>query len=178
MHPNALTAPQRLLQSLRDRGLVDGNESRWGQPALRQIECGQEPQRLMDATTLQRHLVECAHARPSMGDDLCAGWVRSVFCTLGICDVVGDARTLYESYCNRGQTRDLKVGMIVATPAAPYSTQARVHGHVGLYVGDNQVMDAVANEVRTVDIELWLSTYGLMAQPRWGWLGSIDLSRL
>lgn len=37
-------------------------------------------------------------------------------------------------------------------------------------------MDCVEGRVRRVTLDLWLSTYGVMSAPRWGWLGGIDLS--
>ena len=37
-------------------------------------------------------------------------------------------------------------------------------------------MDSVDSRVRKVPIVLWLSAYGLMDEPRWGWLGSMGLT--
>ena len=50
------------------------------------------------------------------------------------------------------------------------------YGHVGLYVGDNVVMDCVDGCVRRVPLELWLSSYGVASEPRWGWIGAISLA--
>jgi hypothetical protein len=36
-------------------------------------------------------------------------------------------------------------------------------------------MDSVDGTLRKVPLELWLCAYGLMAEPRWGWLGSMGL---
>ncbi len=166
---------RQLLAELERRGFVTDGFSRWGQPALRHIEPGCEPQRTMDASALQRRLVACAYATPSPGEGLCASWVEQVFSRLGLGVVLGDARTIYQSYCHYTTTEDLLVGMVVAVPAQPFSAQGMAHGHVGLYVGDGMIMDAVGAGVRTVPLELWLSTYGLIAEPRWGWLGSIGL---
>jgi hypothetical protein len=66
--------------------------------------------------------------------------------------------------------------MIVAVPQHPYSVQGTIHGHVGLYLGDDAIMDSVEGRTRKVPLALWLSTYGLMAPPRWGWLGSMGLT--
>ena len=170
-----MTAEERLLQELRDRGCVEGKRSVWGQPAIRRVEPGHEPQRLMDATALQRRFVACAHGTPSTGDDLCASWVEQAFSRLGFGVVLGDAAELCDSYCHYTDTADLKVGMIMATTRHPYSLEGHRHGHVGLYVGDETVMDSVAGEVRKVPLSLWLSTYGVMEEPRWGWLGSMGL---
>jgi cell wall-associated NlpC family hydrolase len=130
----------------------------------------------MDASTLQRRLVACAHATPSPGDDLCASWVEQAFSRLGLGVVLGDAAHLYDSYCHYADTADLRVGMVVAVPRHPFSPQGTRHGHVGLYVGDGTVMDSADGRVRKVPLELWTSAYGLMDEPRWGWLGSIGLT--
>ncbi len=166
----------RLLEDLATRGFVKDGFSRWGQPALRPVATGHEPQRLMDASSLQRRFLACAHGTPSPGDDLCASWVEQSFSRLGFGVVLGDAAQLYDSYCHYTDTADLKVGMIMAVPRHPYSAQGQIHGHVGLYAGDDLVMDSVDSRVRKVPIVLWLSAYGLMDEPRWGWLGSMGLT--
>ena len=170
-----MTDEERLLRRLRELGYVEGERSAWGQPAIRRVEPGHEPQRLMDASALQRRLVACAHGTPSTGDDLCASWVEQAFSRLGLGVVLGDAAELCDAYCHYTDLADLKVGMIVATTRHPYSLDGHRHGHVGLYVGDETIMDSVAGEVRKVPLALWLSTYGIMEEPRWGWLGSMGL---
>lgn len=160
---------------LRKHGLVRGNRSRWGREMPFVVAPGHEPQRLMDAGVLQRRLVECAHGTPSPGEGLCASWVEQAFSRLGLGVVLGNAAEIYNGYCNRTDTIDLKVGMVVSVPAHPFTAQGLACGHVGLYAGDDMMMDAVGETVRKVPLELWLSTYGLMAEPRWGWLGTIRL---
>lgn len=167
---------ERLETWLEARRLLDGGRSRWDQPIWRPIVAGHEPQRLMDASALQRRLVACAHGTPAPGDGLCAAWVEQVFSRLGMGVVLGDAAALYQDYCHYTDTADLKVGMVVATGRHPFTMEGRRRGHVGLYVGDCVVMDAVGERVRKVPVELWLSTYGLMDVPRWGWLGSMGLT--
>ena len=167
---------QRLLLRLEARGLVKNGVSKWGQPALRGIPKGHEPQGRMDATALQRRFLACAHGTPSPGEDLCASWVEQSFSRLGLGIVLGDAAQLYDSYCPHTDLAELKVGMIVATGRHPYTTAGLRHGHVGIYLGDDEVMDCAGDCVRTVPLTLWLSAYGLMDEPRWGWLGSIGLS--
>ena len=134
------------------------------------------PQTLKEASPLQRRLVECSYGTPSPGEDLCAAWVEQCFSRLGLGVVLGDAASLYQGFCHHTSLDELKVGMIVAVDAQPYSLAGMSHGHVGLYVGDGLVRDAVGNQVRTVPLELWLCAYGLMSEPRWGWLGGIGLA--
>ena len=170
------SAEQRLLADLVQRGFVSKGRSRWGEPALRTIPAGHEPQRTKDASALQRRFVACAYATPSPGDDLCASWVEQAFSRLGLGVVLGDAASLYRSYCHHDDPANLLVGMIVAVPQHPYSLQGSIHGHVGLYVGDDTVLDSVDRRIRKAPLSLWLSAYGLMAPPRWGWLGSMGLT--
>jgi cell wall-associated NlpC family hydrolase len=102
--------------------------------------------------------------------------VEQAFSRLGLGVVLGSAADLYHGYCHYDDTADLKVGMIVATSAHPFTAQGLRHGHVGIYAGDGMVMDSVEAGVRKVPLHLWLSTYGLMEDPRWGWLGSMGLT--
>jgi hypothetical protein len=168
---------RQLFEALKRRGYVrEDGLSRWGRPVLRTWAEGDEPQRRMDASALQRRFVACAHATPSPGEDLCASWVEQAFSRLGLGIVLGNARELYDGYCHYTNTSDLKVGMVVAVPSHPYTSRGPDLGHVALYAGDAMVMDAVGKDVRRVPLRLWLSAYGLMVDPRWGWLGSIGLS--
>lgn len=166
----------RLVASLEARGFAQEGVSKWGLPVLRSIPPNQHPQRRMDASALQRRFVACAHATPAPGTDLCASWVEQSFSRLGFGVVLGDAAELYNSYCHHTDLENLLVGMIVATGSHPYTPAGLTHGHVGIYVGDELVMDCVDNRVRTVPLTLWLSAYGLMQEPRWGWLGSMGLT--
>ena len=132
----------------------------------------------MDADAVQRQLVACAHAVPAASDGLCASWVELVWSYLGYGLVAGDATDIYRDCCHYADTADLLVGMVVAAAAEPYGMAGRAHGHVGLYAGDRRVMDSAGGRVRTVPLELWLSTYGIMCEPRWGWLAGIALDQL
>lgn len=176
----------RLLADLARRGMLAGEDgslcaplTRWGQPAWRDVPAAGDagaPQSLMDATARQRRLVEVACAEPACGDNACAAWVEDAFDALGLGFVGGHATELYERYCSLTDLADLKVGMAVAVGEHPYSAAGRRFGHVGLYVGDGRVMDCVEGRVRRAPLDLWLSTYGVMSAPRWGWLGGIDLN--
>lgn len=166
----------RLLAALGTRGLLaaDGVTTAFGQPAWRDVPKG-VAQHLMDAGVRQRQLVACAAGTAPMGADQCAAWVERAFSRLGVGYVSGDARALYEGFCSRTNLRELLVGMICAVGRHPYGAGGWNHGHVGLYVGDDEIMDCVDGCVRHVPLGLWLSVYGVASEPRWGWLGGIGL---
>lgn len=166
----------RFLAALERRGLLGMcGRTRYGEPVWRAIEPAHEPQTLMAASVAQRNIVACAHATSALKGDYCAGWVEDVFAAYGICITCADARELYERYCCFDDTAELKVGMVVAVPRAPYTVAAARYGHVGLYIGDARIMDCASGKVRTTSLELWLSNYGVEVPPRWGWLGDIAL---
>ena len=139
------------------------------QPAWRAIDPERKPQALMDASARQRDLTPAAEA------DQCAAWVERVFLRMGLGVVTGDASALYHAWCQSSDTRCLRVGMIVAVPAHPYGAGGRSWGHVGLYLGDSRVRHCTDGRLVDAPLELWTSVYGVMAEPRWGWLGGIAL---
>lgn len=167
----------RFLAALARRGMLgEDGLTIWGEPAWRHIAAGSEPQALDNATVAQRNVVVRAHATPALAGEHCAGWVEAVFASCGLRLYAGDARELYERYCHGGNAARLLTGMIVAVPAAPYTPGAARFGHVGLYIGDDQVMDCANAQVRKLPLDLWLSNYGVQAQPRWGWYGGVALA--
>lgn len=174
---------RRTLAMLTKRGLLAPGATEeqgepltiYHQPAWRGIAPGHEPQALMDSSARQRDLVALAHATPAAAADLCAAWIERVFARMGLGVVTGDAAALYHDWCRLSDPRDLRVGMIVAVPAHPYGTGGRSWGHVGLYVGDGVLRHCNDGRVSTAPFETWLSIYGVMAEPRWGWLGGIAL---
>lgn len=177
---------ERLIEKLEHKRMLeqgcsaDGEPlTKWGQPVWRPVPpCGETgaPQAAMDASTMQKRVVEIAYSVPQSGDNACAAWVEAVWAWMGFGHICGHAFDLYERYCASINLAELKVGMVVAVPEVPYSANGLRYGHVGLYAGDNTMMDCAASEVRRVPLDLWLSTYGIMREPRWGWLAHLDLS--
>ena len=134
------------------------------------------PEAFADASRGQRNLVVHAKGYPAQGENRCAAWVEGVFSWAGLGLEDGHARDLYERYCTLGDPADLRVGMIVATARHPFSTDGLRYGHVGIYVGDGEVMDCTEDGVRTVPLSLWLMAYGSLDEPRWGWMRGLALA--
>lgn len=171
-----MDAKTQFLAALARRGyMAEGGLTIYGEPTWRAVAAGAEPQALMEASVAQRNIVACAHATPALVGEFCAGWIEDVFAAYGVGLDAGDACELYERYCTLESTAELKVGMVIAVPRAPYTVASARYGHAGLYVGDGQVMDCADGRVRTLPLELWLSNYGIQAPPRWGWLGGVAL---
>lgn len=176
---------ERIAQQLARRGLLaaDGKTTVFGKPAVRLVSKGAAgsgvagPQRLDDATPPQRRLVSFAYATSWTGANSCAQWVEQVFSRMGFGVVCGDAYQLCRNYCSRTNPSQLKVGMIVGVEHHPFGANGLTYGHVGIYVGDCQVRDCSDTGLRTSPLDAWLSVYGAMDDPRWGWLGGIALDQ-
>lgn len=166
----------RLWHRLEEEGLAREGRSVFGTEAVELPGEGcPRPQRLEDATRGQRRVVVFAHATPAEGEDRCAAWEGRVMAQAGLAVTWGDAADIRRAWCQETDLAGLLVGMAVAVASEPYSTVGRSVGHVGLYVGDDLVMDCVGGTVRQVPLQLWLDAYGLMERPRWGWLGGVAL---
>ncbi len=172
----------RLYASLKQRDLLSADADErgpltiYGQPAWRELASGREPEPLMAASARQRALVACAHATPAAAPDRCALWIETAFARMGLGVVTGNASALYRDWCRLADPGELKVGMIAAVAACPYGAGGRAWGHVGLYIGDGRIMHCAGGRVLTAPFEAWASVYGVMTEPRWGWLGGIDLT--
>ena len=118
----------------------------------------------------QQRVVAACHSVGSPGNGLCAMWVSQVFSRAGFPYVSGNANDMYNAYCTSSNKANLKVGMVVAVSTHPHTSAGRTYGHIGIYVGDNQVMDNVGF-IRTIGIDEWIAYYGSTVTPRWGWLG-------
>lgn len=174
-----MSLDQRIVDALGARGMLaaDGATTRFGKPAVRKALPGHEPERLMEATEPQRNFVSCAFGTPWPGTNACAEWIEEAYARLGYGVVSGHAYELCRNYCSRTDLTLLKVGMIVGVEHHPYDANGLTYGHVGLYIGDELVRDCADNGLRTVPLEAWLSVYGVMDDPRWGWLGGMALDQ-
>lgn len=133
-------------------------------------------QALSQANAAQRALVQAAHETPSAPAGYCAQWVEDVYANAGYGRFYGDACDLYDEYCHSSDLRQLKAGMIVCVSTHPHSSAGSIWGHVGVYVGDDTVLDSVYGYVRTSTLQEWMSYYGASVPVRWGWLGNINIA--
>lgn len=116
-----------------------------------------------------------AYSVPSPGSGLCAAWVTRVFAAAGLNVGGGNACDMYNWYCYTSVS-NIQPGMIVACPSAPYSSAARIYGHVGIYLGNNTVRDNASGRLRTSSLSAWVSEYSVTSTVRCGWLGGVALS--
>lgn len=118
----------------------------------------------------QERVVSCCHAVPSPGAGYCAMWVSRVFAAAGFSYLGGNANDMYNRWCTSSNKDNLRVGMIVAVSTYSKNTMGRIYGHVGIYVGNNTVMENIGG-IASTNLDRWISYYGDTVSPRWGWAG-------
>lgn len=118
----------------------------------------------------QERVVSCCYAVPSPGAGLCAMWVSRVFAAAGFSYLGGNANDMYNRWCTSSNKDQLRVGMIVAVSTYSKNTMGRIYGHVGIYVGNNTVMENIGG-IASTNLDRWISYYGDTVSPRWGWAG-------
>lgn len=118
----------------------------------------------------QERVVSCCYAVPSPGAGLCAMWVSRVFAAAGFSYLSGNANDMYNRWCTSSNKDDLRVGMMIAVSTYSKNSMGRIYGHVGIYVGNNTVMENVGN-IASTNLDQWIAYYGDTVSPRWGWAG-------
>lgn len=121
-----------------------------------------------ELSAAQRAVVDSCSTTPSPGAGLCAAWVSNVFSAAGQPGVPGNACDMYRAWCTSSDRGALRPGMIVAVPTHPHTSAGRIYGHVGIYVGNNTVMDNIG-PIRSMDLDAWIAYFGTTSQVRWGW---------
>ena len=127
------------------------------------------------ANPMQRRIVELARQVPSPGPGLCSEWIAQIYERAGFRNVHTDACDYYWDFCKYTDFSQLKVGMVIAVPSHMHTNMGRIYGHVGLYIGNNQVMDNVG-QIRTLDMGYWLDYYSTTYKVKWGWYDNVPLA--
>ncbi len=127
------------------------------------------------ASAGQKRIVDSCYYTPCPGPNYCAKWVSWVFNNAGYGRVYGNANDMYSSWCTSSSKDSLQVGMIIAVSTHSHTIAGSIWGHVGIYIGDNKVMQNIGY-INTQDLDSWIRYYGTTVTPRWGWANGIDLS--
>lgn len=123
----------------------------------------------------QQKVVNACRSTPSPGAGWCAAWVSNVFRNAGIGSYGGNANDMYWNWCNLSNKSQIKTGMIVAVSAHNHTRAGSRYGHVGIYVGNGNVMHNIGN-IATWTLDKWVDYYNTTVTPKWGWIGGVDLS--
>ncbi len=168
----------RLLQSLDDqsRELAERQDADLGERAQEAADdAASDRARGGYGGSSAAAVIQACDETPSPGPGYCAAWVADVFVNAGIGYFGGNACDMYASWCLSSDPAELQPGMIVAVSTHDLTAAGRIYGHVGVYVGDGVVMDNVGY-IRATSFDEWVATYGTTVEPRWGWLGGVELA--
>lgn len=127
-------------------------------------------------TAAQQKVIEAAQNTPATPRDYGALWVENVFENAGLGDYSGNSCDLYNWYCSSSDRSELKKGMIVGVGSHDHDTAGIAYGHVGIYIGSDQVMDCADGAVRTMSLGDFTNYYGSTSEVRWGWIGGDALA--
>ena len=122
-------------------------------------------------TDISERIVAAAQITPWPGASLCQAWVRAVYANAGLGDVAyAKAVDAYRANVVSTEMDSIPIG------AAVYGTGTGAYGagHVGIYIGNGQVMDSVSSGIRTQSLEEWVAwqeNYGFTVDGKTGWLG-------
>lgn len=120
-------------------------------------------------------VLSACNTTPSPGYGYCAAWVSNVFRNAGVGSPGGNACDMYAAWCGSSDRGSLKPGMIIAVSSHNLDSAGYIYGHVGIYVGNNTVMDNIGY-IRSINVDSWISTFSGIVPARWGWLGGVVLS--
>ncbi len=119
-------------------------------------------------TDITDAIVKAAKETPSPGAGLCQSWVRQVYANAGLGNnYIATAYLAFKQNCVDTSKDNIPVG------AAVYGTGTGSAGHVGIYIGNGQVMDNVG-EIKTSSLEDWIKWQeekGNVLDGKCGWLG-------
>ena len=173
---SGLSGEVQQLVAQRDAEIVAAAEAeaRAAEEARRQAELAAQ-QDYNAASSAQRRIVDSCYATPSPGANYCAAWVSRVFQRAGYGYIGGNANDMYARYCTYSNKAQLQVGMIVAVSTYSKNYAGRIWGHVGIYIGDNRIMENIGR-IATTNLDTWCNYYGDTVAPRWGWAMGINLA--
>lgn len=120
-------------------------------------------------------VLNSCNSTPFAGVGYCATWVTNVFVNAGVGRYGGNANDMYARWCGSSNRGGLQPGMIIAVSSCDGDAAGRIYGHVGIYVGNNTVMDNY-NTIRHVNLDDWINAMSHIVTPRWGWMGGVALS--
>ncbi len=136
----------------------------------------EELKSLEGSTEKGNKVAEAAKKTGSIGFGMCEAWAESTYRNAGInVPYYESAKALYlklpdqsrESYEKR---KGLQPGMAIAFWPCNGGASAQTYGHVGIYIGNNKVMDQL-NGVQTHDLNDWLGQFvPANVIPRWGYI--------
>ena len=119
------------------------------------------------AEDYQRKIVDAAIRTPSPPPNLCATWVSQVYNNAGLGWPTGNGNSMLNGYPTSTDFSKIKVGQIISAQYYPYGLGTE-YGHIGIYVGDNMVMDSTGT-INKTPLNEWLAKFKPYGWVKYGW---------
>ena len=120
-------------------------------------------------TDISERIIAATKITPFAGNGRCQGWVRQVYANAGLGNVYYN--TAYDAAKANIISTDVNN---IPVGAAVYATGSGPAGHVGIYIGNGQVMDNITGGLRVTTLEKWIAEAERLNYPldgKLGWLG-------
>lgn len=119
------------------------------------------------AEDYQRKIVDAAIRTPSPPPNLCATWVSQVYNNAGLGWPTGNGNSMLNGYPTSTDFSKIKVGQIISAQYYPYGLGTE-YGHIGIYVGDNMVMDSTGT-INKTPLNEWIAKFKPYGWVKYGW---------
>lgn len=128
-------------------------------------------------TEIQNKVVEIARSMDSFGWGLhrCEGWAEDVYRHAGL-TIPGMPCATEAGWAWQVSTSrtGIPLGAMVFGDAYGVNHGEHNAGHVGVYVGNNEVVSNANGEITLESLDSWISRFNWKG---WGWAGGIDLTK-
>ena len=125
-------------------------------------------------TSVSNKIVQAAKSTPFRGAGWCLGWTDDVYEKAGLNpERLCCAHMAYDKHCVSKDKNSIPIGAAVYSTGSGTGTCPtcnRIPQHVGIYIGNGQVMDNRSSGVVTASLSDWISYYGGESSwLGWGW---------
>jgi len=100
-------------------------------------------------------------------------WVSDVYQNAGLGTFTGNACDFYAKYCTSSDQGELEAGMVIAVSR---DASDPTYGDSAIYMGNGNVCQCTGGAVKTMTLSAWMSSYGTLVTPKWGWLGNLVIA--
>ena len=123
-------------------------------------------------TDASQKILDAIPKVPSPGQGYCLGWVNKVYQAAGVGSL--NQTGAYQAFQATHVSTDKNNIPVGAAVYCTGTKSAGIYGHVGIYVGDNKVMDNIGY-IRTIELDKWIKEAETAGNTQCGgtpgWLG-------
>jgi len=124
-----------------------------------------------DLNEAQQAIVTAARITPAAAYG--SKWVSDVYQNAGLGTFGGNACDYYAKYCTSSDQSKLKAGMVIAVSK---DASDSTYGDSAIYMGNGSVCQCAGGVIKTMTLSAWISSYGTLVTPKWGWLGNLAIA--